>query len=221
MRPPRARVASIAATVAAPTSNHSLCMRCSLMRSTRTGWKVPAPTCRVIAAVCTPRAAKRGQQRLVEVQRRGGCRHRAGARGEHGLVAGRVIVGVGVFDVGRQRHMAVLFEQLQRVGREAQMKQRIVGPRAAQHFGIEGLRKTNSAAGPWRFARPHMRPDLVAVEHPLDQRFDRTTGGLFAQQARLDDARVVEDQQIAGQQQVGQLAKDAIGGQGAGAVEQP
>ena len=57
-RPPRSRVASTAATVAALTSNHSLCMRWSSMRSARTGRKVPAPTCKVTLAVCTPRSRR-------------------------------------------------------------------------------------------------------------------------------------------------------------------
>ena len=47
----------MAATVSAPTSNHSLCMRCSARFSLRTGWKVPAPTCSVTRALPTPRAA--------------------------------------------------------------------------------------------------------------------------------------------------------------------
>ena len=57
MRPPAARVARMASTVSAPTSYHSLCMRCSAMRATRTGWNVPAPTCSVTRAVRTPRSA--------------------------------------------------------------------------------------------------------------------------------------------------------------------
>ena len=55
-RAPRARAAATAATAAAPTSNHSPCMRWSSSRSTRTGWKVPAPTCKVTWAVATPRS---------------------------------------------------------------------------------------------------------------------------------------------------------------------
>ncbi|MNC39299.1 hypothetical protein D3C75_879520 [compost metagenome] len=55
-RPPRALQALTASTTSWPTSSHSLCMWWSSMRSTRTGWKVPAPTCRVTKAVSTPLA---------------------------------------------------------------------------------------------------------------------------------------------------------------------
>ena len=52
-----ARVRAMAATVASPTSYHSLCILCSARVSLRTGWKVPAPTCSVICARPTPSAA--------------------------------------------------------------------------------------------------------------------------------------------------------------------
>ena len=57
MRPPAARVAAMAATASAPTSYHSLCMRCASMLSARTGWKVPAPTCSVTRVERTPCAS--------------------------------------------------------------------------------------------------------------------------------------------------------------------
>ena len=59
-----------------------------------------------------------------------------------------------------------------------------------------------------------------AVQHALDQHLELAAGGLFAEQARLDHAGVVEDQQVAGAQQRGQLAEDAVDGRGAGAIEQ-
>ncbi len=68
MRPPAARVRAIASTVAGGTSNHSLCMRCAAMSATRTGWKVPAPTCSVTLAVSDAALAQRVEQRVVEVQ---------------------------------------------------------------------------------------------------------------------------------------------------------
>ena len=55
-RPPRWHVRATASTVSAPTSYHSLCIRCSDRFSVRTGWKVPAPTCSVTRACSTPRA---------------------------------------------------------------------------------------------------------------------------------------------------------------------
>ena len=54
--PPAWRVRRTWATSSAPTLSHSLCMRCSRTSSTRTGWKVPAPTCRVTCPNSTPRS---------------------------------------------------------------------------------------------------------------------------------------------------------------------
>jgi hypothetical protein len=42
---------------------------------------------------------------------------------------------------------------------------------------------------------------LVARQQPLDQQLDRTAGRLLAEQPRLDDAGVVEDQQVRRRQQ--------------------
>ena len=50
-------------------------------------------------------------------------------------------------------------------------------------------------------AHLHVRDDLVARQHALDQQFDLAAGGLLAEQARLHDLRVVEHQQVAGAQQ--------------------
>ena len=44
------------ATSSAPTLSHSLCMVCWRTSSTRTGWNVPAPTCKVTWPNCTPRS---------------------------------------------------------------------------------------------------------------------------------------------------------------------
>ena len=48
------------------------------MSSTRTGWKVPAPTCSVTRAVRDAALAERREQAGVEVQRRRRRRDRAG-----------------------------------------------------------------------------------------------------------------------------------------------
>jgi hypothetical protein len=58
-RPPAARAARMRAQAASSTSSHSACISCSSMRDTRTGWKVPAPTCRVMWTVPTPASARR------------------------------------------------------------------------------------------------------------------------------------------------------------------
>ena len=60
----------------------------------------------------------------------------------------------------------------------------------------------------------------VRLQHALDQQFQLAAGGLLAEQARLDHPRVVEHQQVAGAQQRGQVAEDAVDRRVAGAVEQ-
>ena len=57
IRPPAARVASTARAVASGTSPHSACMVWASVSSTRTGWKVPAPTCSVTPAEAMPASA--------------------------------------------------------------------------------------------------------------------------------------------------------------------
>ncbi|MOA31417.1 hypothetical protein D3C78_1525730 [compost metagenome] len=53
-RLPRALQANTASTTSCGTSAYSACMTCSSMVSTRTGWKVPAPTCSVTKAISMP-----------------------------------------------------------------------------------------------------------------------------------------------------------------------
>ena len=89
------------------------------------------------------------QHRVVKVQRSRGCGHGAGALRKHGLVAAFVVCGVGVVDVGRQRHMAVLLQQLQWVGRQAQVEQAVFWARAAQHLGVKGVSKAHHGTGAW------------------------------------------------------------------------
>ena len=56
MRPPPARAAFSALAVAAEMLPHSACILCEAVSSAFTGRKVPAPTCRVIRWMPTPRA---------------------------------------------------------------------------------------------------------------------------------------------------------------------
>jgi hypothetical protein len=117
--------------------------------------------------------------------------------------------------------VAVALQQHQRVGGEAQVEQRAVGPAAAQHLGVEGVAEAHQRAGLGDLLARRWAQHLVAGQHALDQRLDRAAGGLFAEQARLDDAGVVEHHQVAGLQQRGQVAEDAVHRRGAAAVEQP
>ena len=101
--------------------------------------------------------------------------------GEHRLVTLGVFRGVGVFDIGRQRHMAVAFHQRQWVGGKAQVEQRPFRSGTAQHLGVEGVGEAHPAARPRRFAGAQVGQHLVAGQHPFHQGFHRAAGGLLAQ----------------------------------------
>ncbi|MCY1504708.1 hypothetical protein D9M68_388890 [compost metagenome] len=166
-----------------------------------------------------------GQQALVEMQRGRGRGHGAGHAREHGLVAALVVGRVGVRDVGRQRHVAAALHQRIRVfagvALEAEAEQRAVflGP-AAQQRGAKAAHHLERGAHGRLLADLHVRDHLVALQHALDQQFELAAGRLLAEQARLDHARVVEDQQVARTKQRGQFLEDAVGRGIAGAVEQ-
>ena len=184
----------------APTSNHSLCMRCSARFSVRTGWKVPAPTCSVTRGACRRRArAARRAAASSKCSAAVGAATAPGCAREHGLVAALVVGAVGVRDVGRQRHVAV----------------RARAARAGRPGSAGGTASRRGPARPSTSASKASREadrgcpafgDLLARrcastswprQHALDQRLDRAAAGLAAEQPRLDDARVVEDQQVA------------------------
>ena len=216
----RRRACASIAVDASPRRPRTTRCACGARRGSRscTGWKVPAPTCSVTLARCTPRASQRGQQRLVEVQRRGRRGHRAGRAREHGLVAPRVVGVVGVRDVGRQRHVAVALQQRERVAAEGAggTARRPARP-AAEHLGVEGaVGEAQRRCPARRLARAQVRHDLVrAGQHALDQRSTVPPVRLLAEQARLDHLGVVEDQQVAGREQRRQLAEDAVDRRGA------
>ena len=116
--------------------------------------------------------------------------------------------------------MAMGFEQRQRLAGQAQVEQRAVGAAAPEHFGVEGLGEADRPARLRRLAGAQVRQYFVVGQDAFDQRLDRAAAGFAAVQPRLDDARVVEDQQIAGVEQRRQVAEHAVGRRRAAAVEQ-
>ena len=63
--------------------------------------------------------------------------------------------------------------------------------------------------------------ESIAGDFPeLDEDFEPAAAGFLAEHACLEHPGVVEDQQVAGLQQFGQLAEDAVGGRGLAAIEQ-
>ena len=99
--------------------------------------------------------------------------------GKHGLVALGVLGAVGMFDVGRQRHMAVALHQgvgvIAPVVGKHQTEQCSCGVRpAAQQRGTQAVLlagRTVQRQGGADFgllADPHVRRHLVAAEYALD-----------------------------------------------------
>ena len=61
-----------------------------------------------------------------------------------------------------------------------------------------------------RLAGAHVGQGAVGLGDALDQHLDLAAGGLVAVQPGLDDAGVVEDQQVAGPQQAGQVGEAPV-----------
>ncbi len=117
--------------------------------------------------------------------------------------------------------MAVLLEQLERVAGQAQVEETVVRSATAEDLGVESGGEAHHGARLRALAGAHVGPDLAgAGQHALDQRLDRAAAGLGAVQAGLDDLGVVEHQQVAGIQQIGQFAEHAVDGRIGPAVEQ-
>ena len=133
------------------------------------------------------------QHGLVEVQAGGGRGHGAGLAGVDGLVAA-VVVGLrAVRDVGRQRRGAVGIEQVEHRLGKAQVEEFAL---AAQHLHVEGAGQAQGRAGAGGFAGAHVGQGPGGLDDAFDQHLDFAAGGFLARQARLDDARVVKDEQV-------------------------
>ncbi len=75
---------------------------------------------------------------------------------------------------------------------------------------IEGIGQAQRTARDRRLAGADLRQHRVLVQQALDQHFDLAAAGLVAEEARLDHAGVVEDQQVAGAQVVDQVGELAV-----------
>jgi len=56
----------------------------------------------------------------------------------------------------------------------------------------------------------HVRDHFVALQYALHQEFELAAGGFFAEETRLDDARVVEDKQVARPEQRRKVPEDPV-----------
>ena len=164
------------------------------------------------------------QHGLIKVQGSGRCGHGAGVFGKDSLVARLVLGRVGMRDVRRQRHMAVRSHQRIRVGAQGKVVERAVGVRPApDQCGGEAAVHLQDRARQRLFADLHVRchfQPLTALQHPLDQQLEPPAAGFLTIQPGLDHLGVVEHQQVAGLEQVGQLSKAPVGGRGLPAVQQ-
>ena len=161
------------------------------------------------AGAADPARGQGVEQGLVEMQARGGRGHRARLARVHGLVALVVGGAVGALDVRRQRHVADALQALaQRLGGvEAQARELAL---AAQHLDRAAVVEQQAATGLERLGGAHLRQRLVLALQPLDQDLDPAAAVLAAVQPRRQHARVVEHQQVAGIEQLQQVAEAPV-----------
>ena len=165
------------------------------------------------------RRPQRREHRLVEMQSGGRRGDGAGMAGIDGLVA-RLVRGVGSApDVRRQRDLAVaieiLGERLRSV--DGEPEEAVV---ARDHGRRHAARQVDRAAGARRMARAELEHALVRAEHALQQQLDGAARGLDRAQSRLDHPRVVEDDEVAGGEEAGQVGERAVLDRVAGDVQQ-
>ena len=172
-------------------------MRCSARSFTRTGWNVPAPTCSVTYARFDAALRQRGEQRFVEVQSRGRCGDRAGRARVHRLVAGLVLgSGAWVMYGGsgtlpwRSSSSSTL-----RLRESAGDRTRPRGRAPRPRVGRPGCSALPARGG--LLARTCASASRSASTRSIEH-LDAAAARLFAEQARLDHAGVVEHQQVAG-----------------------
>ena len=100
------------------------------------------------ARAATPRASSASSSASSKCSAAVGAATAPGRRANTRLVAALVVGRRRRADVRRQRHVAVRLQQFERVGRKAQVEQRVVGPGAAQHLGVERVGEAHAAARP-------------------------------------------------------------------------
>ena len=132
-------------------------------------------------------------------------RDRAALAREYRLVA-RFVGGFGMaLDVRRQRQFAMPFDEFDQIfmRRKAEPVELAL---AAEHFDLEGVGQAQAAAGLRRLAGAHLGQRFMRAQRPFDQDFDLPAAVLAAVQARMQHAGIVENQQVAGFEQVGKIA---------------
>jgi hypothetical protein len=137
--------------------------------------------------------AKQFEECRIEMKAGGGRRDRTRHARVHRLVARLVIVLRRMRDVRRERHFAQAIHHFEHVAVEAQLEEVAL---AAEHFGIDSLRKRDPPPRLERLAGARLHQRSVSVDHALDQHLDFTARVLAAVQPRLHHPRIVQHQNV-------------------------
>ena len=159
--------------------------------------------------------AQRLDQRRIEMQAGGRRRHRAVAGRVDRLVALAIERGVRPVDVGRQRHVPDGLHHRERraILGKFQLEHVLVPAQHAHARGLAALvvEQEDLAAGLRRLAGAQLRQHAASAEQPLHQHLHGATGGgLAAEHACRDHARVVEHQQVARTQQARDIGEPQV-----------
>ena len=146
------------------------------------------------------------QQRCVEVQPRRRRGDGAGMLAVHGLIALLVLGVRGTRDVRGQRRSAVGIEEFQQIAGELKP----VELAAALQNGNDLAVHHERAAGMQGLADAHLAQRGVGTFDPLDEDFGATARILDRAHPRLDNAGVVDDEEILRAQQVDDLREAPV-----------
>jgi len=156
------------------------------------------------------------EQGLGQVQPGGRRGDRPRASCIDGLVA-HLVQRIGrVLDVWRKRDLSGALQKLQHLDVELQLEKIA---RAPDHLGVRGV-EVDALAATRRMAGPEQRERSAWLEHPLDERLHAPAARFGSEQASLDDARVVQQQQVPGLQQRRKLREMQVGDPVLGQVQQ-
>ena len=182
-----------------------------------TAYRLEGPRADVQRHACDGRTARgdRVEHGLVEMQAGGRRSDRARLLGEHRLVAFGVLRVVRVPDIGRQRHVAAALQHGGHRFGEAHAEQIVL---AAEHFGLDAVAEDQAMTSLEGVAGARKGQRLAFGHDALDENLDLAAGGFAAEQPRLEDARVVQYDDILRRDQRRQIEEAPVV-QRAGSVE--
>jgi len=148
------------------------------------------------------------QQRLIKMQSRRGCGHRAFPAGIDGLIARLIKCFVRPLDIGGQWHMPVTGHGRFPVSRiQPQTEQIFLPPQHGDgHLAFDQQLRSRLGAA----AGAHMGQRLPLAQHPLHQHFYPAARRLAPIKTRRHDTGIIEYQQVARLKIVADIAKHAV-----------